>query len=540
MNLKIALAQCNFIVGDLQGNLAKIAEYYERAVKDGADLVVFSEMAVTGYPVEDLAHRLYFVANSMDMLNDFVATTAGKKTAILLGSLGWEETLGADGFNNYSVFNVALLIENGKITHLQAKCKLPNYSVFDETRTFKPGELPKPIKFRNYKIGIMVCEDMWHLDVAKSLKKSDLLICINASPFTPQKPNERVYQADLVRDIVHHSPLIYVNQVGVQDDIVFDGGSFVIGSDKGILASLPFFEEAYQLVDLNSNIEYSFKHFQQTELELIYHAIKLSISDYVRKNGFNKVLVGLSGGIDSALVATLAVDALGRENVKAIMMPSEFTSEQSIKDANEQAKILEIEIETIPIKESYEKLYKDLGLAEDITLTHENLQSRIRGIMLMARSNESGALVLTTGNKSEYATGYATLYGDMCGAYAPLKDVYKTEVYELANWRNKKSKVILETIIKKIPTAELKPGQKDQDTLPPYEILDKILRKLIEDDYPPPVITNDDFSEELVLKVTSMLYKSEYKRRQAPPGPKVSTRAFGKDRRYPITNKYHE
>ncbi|HRQ61498.1 MAG TPA: NAD+ synthase, partial [Alphaproteobacteria bacterium] len=457
----------------------------------------------SGYPPEDLVLKPSF----MDAIEHAVAElcAARMKNAALIGT-PWRV--------DSQLYNAALLIEKGTIKAMSLKHHLPNYGVFDEKRVFAAGPLPKPLEFHGHKLGVLICEDMWLADTAAHLKAqgAENLIVLNASPFEMGKDLQRKTHA-ATRCKETGLPLTYVNLVGGQDDLVFDGGSFEMDASGQVTRQLPFFEDG-----------------SETEgIGLVYNALKLGLHDYVRKNGFTKVLLGLSGGVDSALVAVLAVDALGADNVQGFMLPSRFTSQDSLDDAAELAKILGISLETYSIEDAlkgFESTLPDLkGLA------HENTQSRIRGAMLMALSNERGALLLSTGNKSEMACGYATLYGDMNGAFNPLKDVYKTEVYKLCEWRG----CIPQRILTKAPTAELKENQTDQDSLPPYDILDDILKGLIEDDLGINDIPHD---KALVARVYALLNRAEYKRRQACPGVKITSRAFGRDRRIPMTNKF--
>lgn len=506
--LTFALAQINPTVGDIAGNARKILEYWKKA--KGSDLVIFSELVLCGYPPEDLILKPAF----MDAIELAVQNLckANIKTAGLIGT-PWRV--------NDHIYNAALLIENGTVQSVTLKHHLPDYGVFDEKRIFSPGPLPQAVSFRGHKLGIMICEDMWFADTAAHLKAqgAEILIVPNGSPFEIGKDAIRKTHAK-ARVQETGLPLLYVNQVGGQDELVFDGGSFGMDAKGQITKQFPFFEEATTPAKN-----------QPAEMELIYNALKLGLHDYVRKNGFSKVLLGLSGGVDSALVAVIAVDALGAENVECFMLPSRYTSKDSLDDAAELAKILGVSLETYSIEEplkGFENTLPDLkGLA------HENIQSRIRGTMLMALSNARGSLLLSTGNKSEMACGYATLYGDMNGAFNPLKDVYKTLVYELCEWRN----IIPERILTKAPTAELRDNQTDQDSLPPYDILDDILKGLIEDDLGIQDIKRD---KALVQRVWKMLDQSEYKRRQSCPGVKITSKAFSRDRRIPMTNRFQQ
>jgi NAD+ synthase len=520
--LTIAVAQLNPTVGDVAGNLALVRQ--ARAAVPNADLLVTTELVVSGYPPEDLVLRPGF----LDRIHGAVETLAGETgsgPAILLGT-PWR----VEG----AVYNAVLLLEGGRIAEMRLKHHLPNYGVFDEKRVFAAGDLPQPVTFRGYKLGIVICEDMWLPDVAAALAQdgAQILIVPNGSPYEAGKSHLRAAYA---RQRVAETglPLLYVNQVGGQDELVFDGASFVVDGDV-VTPIAPAFESA--LVEIKFQGQTLRPHdlpiirLPQGEEE-IYGALVLGLRDYVNKNGFPGVILGLSGGIDSALAAAIAVDALGPARVRAVMMPSPYTSPESLEDADDCARLLGIPLDTISIipgMAAMETMVQDLP-----GITGENIQSRLRGMTLMALSNRDGAMVLSTGNKSELAVGYATLYGDMCGGFAVLKDVYKTEVFALARWRNTQGAVMPERVITKSPSAELKPNQTDQDTLPPYDVLDAILDGLIE--HQGDVAGHDPA---LVSRIWKMLDRAEYKRRQSPPGVKITQRAFGKERRMPITNGY--
>lgn len=511
--LNIALAQLNFTVGDLAGNKAKIHAAAKQVA--GADLVVFSEMCVTGYPPEDLVLKPSFQQAAMQVVNDIAAAAKGLP-ALLIGGIWAEEG---------RLYNTAFLIADGWIVHRQYKHALPNYSVFDEVRVFTPGALPRPVTFKDKKLGILVCEDMWHESSLTHLSGVDALLVLNSSPFEMDKRRIRQEHAKAAVEKTG-APLYYVNQVGGQDEIVFDGASFVMDASGEVVVEFPEWEEKLAADGAVAS---------STHTASIYQALVTGLRDYVQKNGFPGVILGMSGGVDSALVACIAADALGPEKVRAVMLPSRFTSKDSLEDAADCAKRLGISYETIPIEPAFEALDGQLKLEG---LAKENIQSRIRGVILMALSNQTGWMVVSTGNKSEMSMGYATLYGDMCGGYAPLKDVYKTTVYALCHWRNGQGAVIPERIITKAPTAELRENQTDQDSLPPYPVLDGILKYLIEEERSVQQVVAQGFEEALVRKVEKMLKNAEYKRRQAPPGVKITAKAFGRDRRYPITNKY--
>ncbi|MDA0782653.1 MAG: NAD+ synthase [Rickettsiales bacterium] len=539
--LNIATAQLNFIVGDLEGNKQKIIAAHKKAHSKGADIIIFSEMAITGYPPEDLVLRKGFQDKSTDIVRELAPYTKNG-TAMLVGCL-WREC-------DDHIFNAAALLDNGKIEHITSKYDLPNYGVFDEKRVFRAAPLPEPLHFRGVNLGILICEDLWGFKVSKHLEKqgAEILVSINASPFEAKKHNTRMETAK--KNVRQTSlPLIYVNQYGGQDELVFEGGSFILDKEAKVSFRQPRWKESLEITQWfkNSDGLWQCKSnadevIESDRLQNIYEAIKLGLKDYVEKNGFFGVIIGMSGGIDSALSAAVAVDALGKNKVRLVMMPSKYTSDESLADAAECSKLLGVKLESIDIEKAvkaFDEMLADSfeGLSPDVT--EENMQSRIRGNILMALSNKFGHMVLTTGNKSEMAVGYATLYGDMCGGYNVLKDIYKTDVFALAKWLNKHGTVIPENIITKPPTAELRPNQKDEDSLPPYKVLDDILVRLIEERHSIKQIIEHGHPENVVKKVAGLVKLAEYKRRQAPPGPKISMLAFGKDRRYPITNKYN-
>jgi len=535
--LNIALAQLNFTVGDLSGNYKKINAAHQQANSHRADLVIFSELAITGYPPEDLVLRPDFQNKTMEMIRKLAPLTQNG-TAILVGS-PWRE--------GEKLYNASILLDGGEIKHISCKSDLPNYGVFDEKRVFSTAPMPETMNFRGIKLGVMICEEMWNNKAAQNLKKqgAEILISINASPFEIDKHKARLKAA---RDNLAETalPLIYLNQVGGQDELVFDGNSFILASNGDFTRTFSRFDEEISLTKWQKSGKYwvcadgdiTVTH---EKYESIYSALKLGLRDYVTKNGFPGVVLGMSGGIDSALSAAIAVDCLGTERVRLVMMPSKYTSTESLDDAKSCAKMLGASIETISIEkivDSFAKTLKTTFKGKKSDTTEENLQSRVRGNILMAISNKFGNMVLTTGNKSEMAVGYATLYGDMCGGFNVLKDIYKTDVFALCKWRNLQNVVIPERIITKAPTAELKPNQTDQDTLPPYEMLDKILHRLIELRQSAEEIAQSGFELEIVTKVARMVKLAEYKRRQAAPGVKISQLAFGRDRRYPITNQF--
>ncbi len=548
LNLRLAIAQLNPTLGALDANIDKIIEAWDQA-DDNADIIIYPEMITCGYPPEDLVLKDTFIKNIETRVQKLVAYSKTKNAAILI-TTPWHV--------NGQPYNAALLIHNGEILSQTLKHHLPNYGVFDEMRVFKSGPLPEPTEFKGIKLGIMICEDMWFADVAKNLKDkgAEILLVPNGSPFSHHKQAHRKLHARN-RATETGLPLLFVNQIGGQDELVFDGASFAVNANGEVIHQSVAFEETLDVIapDLWSSAGEKLSHLKaedlpSSDMETIYGAVMLGLRDYIRKNNFPGVLIGLSGGIDSALSAIIAADALGPKNVRCVMMPSRYTSDESLKDAEELAESLNISLESISIKDAYDAFSNTLSpYFDDNTpsVTFENIQPRARGIILMALSNATGSMVLSTGNKSEMAVGYATLYGDMCGGFNALKDLYKTEVYDLSRWRNKHKPsgslapdggYIPENIISKAPTAELKDNQTDQDTLPPYDVLDDILECLIENDMGVEEITARGHNKETVLKVWKMLDRAEYKRRQAPPGVKITSRAFGRDRRYPITNHF--
>lgn len=531
--ITIALAQINPTVGDIDGNVKRILDAYGQACAKGAALVVFPELCITGYPPEDLVLMPVFRESAMKAAHSLAPKTQGS-AAMIVGCV-WE----AEG----NVYNAALLLDEGKIAHVQRKSCLPNYSVFDEERLFVAGA-PQAVDWRGQRLGIMVCEDTWHEAPARALAKQGarLLISINASPFEAGKVEQRIR---IARQRVADTglPLLYVNSVGGQDDIVFDGGSFVMDKVGEIALQLKQFEVDSGWWMVNGNTHPANHQPLSTHYQL-WQAMKLGLADYVCKNGFKGVLVGLSGGIDSALTAAVAVDALGKDAVRGVLLPSPYTSKDSVEDAQALAKHLGIHTDIVPITPGMQTLeevlspaFHDSGWMEEVSIGG-NLQARLRGLILMAFSNKTGYMLLSTGNKSEIAVGYTTLYGDSCGGYNVLKDVYKTQIYALAHWRNAQGRVIPERSISKAPSAELAPGQKDSDQLPPYDVLDAILMLHIEGRLSADDIIGKGFDKAVVKNVVRMVRVNEYKRRQSCPGVKLSPMLFGKDRRYPITNKF--
>jgi NAD+ synthase len=546
-DLAIALAQTNPKVGDVDGNLMKIRQARGEARRLGADLVVFSELNVSGYPPEDLVLKPAFQAACRTAVETLARETSDGGPAMLVGS-PWVE----DG----RLYNAALLLGDGEILARRFKRDLPNYGVFDEKRLFAAGLPQGPISFRDVRLGVMVCEDMWMPEVTETLAESgaELLLVPNGSPYEHEKFDQRIQLAG-ARTVESNLPIIYVNQLGGQDELVFDGASFALDADATLKAQLPAWREAVSLTRWRrGNNGWRCADGEITApifgLAGVYQAMVLGLRDYVEKNGFPGVVLGLSGGIDSAISAAVAVDALGPSRVRAAMMPSPYTSKESLEDAAACAAALGIRLDTVsiePAMAAFSGMVKPLFEGRPADTTEENIQSRARGVTLMALSNKLGYMVLSTGNKSEMSVGYATLYGDMCGGYSVLKDVYKTTVFALSRWRNANrpegghgpaGRVIPERIITKAPTAELKPNQTDQDSLPPYEVLDGILECLVEGEMPVEQIVAKGFDEATVRRVWRMLDLAEYKRRQAPPGVKITNRAFGRDRRYPITNGF--
>ncbi|HEX6841367.1 MAG TPA: NAD+ synthase [Stellaceae bacterium] len=545
--LVLAIAQLNPTVGDIAGNIAKLRQARAEAAGQGADLVLGTELCIAGYPPEDLVLKPAFVAACEAALRELAKETASGP-AIIIGT-PWRR----DG----KLYNAAALLDGGQIAALRFKHELPNYGVFDEKRVFAAGPAPGPIAFRGVRLGLMICEDMWTPDATESLQESgaELLLVINGSPFEADKRDERLALA-VARVKESGLPLLYANQMSGQDELVFDGASFAIDAECRLRVQLPDWREAVvptrwrRGADDRWTVEPGLLSKPSEGVEAVYQAMVLGLRDYVGKNRFPGVVLGLSGGIDSALSAAVAVDALGADKVHCVMMPSPYTSRDSLEDAAAVAKMLGTDLRSInigPAMQAFDQMLAApfAGRAPDIT--EENLQSRARGVTLMALSNKFGWMVLSTGNKSEMSAGYATLYGDMCGGYAVLKDVYKMTVFALSRWRNQArpdgflgptGRVMPERVITKPPSAELKPNQTDQDTLPPYDVLDDILECLIEHEMPVHEIVARGHPEQVVRMVWRMLDRAEYKRRQAPPGVKLTRRAFGRDRRYPITNAF--
>ncbi len=548
LSLKIALAQLDPVVGDLKGNAERAVVAHAHAKELGADVVVFPELFLNGYPPEDLVLKPAFQRATRARLEWLAATCAGGP-AILIGTI-WTE--------GHKVYNAVALLDGGRLQATTLKVDLPNYGVFDEKRVFATGPLPGPLNVRGVRIGVPICEDIWGTEVVETLAETgaEILISPNGSPFDWPKPDNRM-NVTVARVTESRLPLVYLNQVGGQDELVFDGASFVLNADRSLAVQLPAWRETVALTEwTKSNHGWVCARGEIAKLSegpaSAYHACMLGLKDYVDKNGFPGVVLGLSGGIDSALVAAIAVDALGPARVHAIMLPSKYTSDDSLEDAAACANALGIRYDKVSIEPAVAGLtwgLKDLFTGTNADITEENLQSRVRGTILMAVSNKFGGMVVTTGNKSEMSVGYATLYGDMNGGFNPIKDLYKTEVYELARWRNAhlpegalgpSGVVIPDRILTKAPTAELRANQTDQDSLPPYDELDDILNCLVEKEMPVAEVIARGHAAETVKKIERLLYLAEYKRRQAAPGVKISSRNFGRDRRYPITNRFRE
>ena len=574
--LRLSMAQINTTVGDLDGNTARILEYVRRARSQQADIVVFPEMAITGYPPEDLLFKPSFIQSNIERMREVVTNSQGITVVV-----GFVDSQG-------DIYNAAAVAHDGQLLGVYHKIYLPNYGVFDEDRYFKAGSQCPVFVVNGIHIGVNICEDIWYAlgpTAAQREAGAEVIVNINASPYHAGKLGfrERMLATRAADNQVYVS---YTNLVGGQDELVFDGGSVVFDQGGELAARGKQFEEDLVVVDLD--VDAVFRHRLRdprprkerpilgatgasqvahhsdyappgpkaaldscvaaplAPLAEIYSALVLGTGDYVRKSGFEKVVIGLSGGIDSSLTAAIAADALGSRNVLGVAMPSRYSSEGSLTDARALAENLGIELITVPIEEAFEAMLRTLsGSFRDSppNVAEENLQTRIRGNILMGMSNKFGWLVLTTGNKSEMATGYATLYGDMAGGFAVIKDVPKTLVYDLARYRNERgspTNVIPQSVIEKAPSAELKPDQTDQDTLPPYDLLDGILRAYVEEDRSYADMVDMGFDAETVRRVIAMVDRNEYKRRQAPPGVKITPRAFGRDRRLPIINRYRQ
>ena len=548
MKLRVALAQINPTVGDFAGNAALIQEAVAKAQKQSAEIIVFPEMIVTGYPVEDLALRPSFQAASIAAVEKIAASISGDIVAVV-------------GYLDKGPKNAVAIIHQGQIKARYFKQHLPNYGVFDEFRNFKPGDQNLVVRIQGVDVAIAICEDIWHSVDSIAARKPGLLVVPNGSPFERNKDDVRLA---LVKKRAQEigAPIAYVNMTGGQDDLVFDGDTIVVGADGGVLARSAQFVDQMLIVDIECNESTSKPDLEITKSsnkvsdthgadvatrlsdeEEMWQALVVGLRDYVSKNGFRSVVLGLSGGIDSALVAAIAIDAVGAKAVNGVAMPSKYSSDHSIEDAQSLADNTGIHFRITPIAPMVDAYLSNLTLKG---LAEENLQARVRGTALMGISNQEGHLVLATGNKSELAVGYSTLYGDAVGGFAPIKDIYKTDVWALATWRNQQAiragqvAPIPERSITKEPSAELRPGQKDSDSLPDYKVLDKLLMAYVDQDRGFQELLNDGFDQDLVRRVLSLVDKAEYKRRQYPPGTKVSSRAFGKDRRLPMTSHWSE
>lgn len=544
------MAQLNPIVGDVAGNAAKLRDAYAEAAREGADVLVASELFLSGYPPEDLVRKAAFLDKTRLAAVELAGLTAQGGPAMIFG-LPWHDE------KSGKLFNSVMVAQNGDYV-LRHKVHLPNYAVFDEKRLFDTPDMPEPVNVKGVLVGFPICEDVWFSDVSGHLaaRGAEMLISPNGSPFECNKHHQRLaHVGQRCREA--GLPLMYVNQIGGQDELVFEGRSFVMLADGSVPVEAPSWQPCALRTEWEKTgagwiCRSEVSQAEMSELESIYQAAVLGLRDYVEKNRFPGVLLGLSGGVDSAICAAIAVDALGAERVRCIMMPSKYTSQESLDDAAACASLLGVHLDEVSIAgkvEAYDEALADLFEGRAPDLTEENIQSRIRGTLLMAVSNKFGDMVVTTGNKSEVSVGYATLYGDMNGGYNPIKDIYKIEVFDLCRWRNAnhpagglgpKGTVIPDNIINKPPSAELREDQKDEDSLPPYEVLDGILHALVEDELSFDEIVSKGYQAETVKRVEHLLYISEYKRRQAAPGVKIGKRNFGRDRRYPITNGFRD
>ncbi|MEM9778578.1 MAG: NAD+ synthase [Pseudomonadota bacterium] len=545
---RLTLAQLNATVGDLAGNAQKAYEAWLKATEDRAHFVALPEMFVTGYQTQDLVKKPAFVEAAHQQIDALAARCVGGATVGIGGPL----------FEAGRLYNAYYVLKGGKVAGIARKHHLPNSFVFDEKRLYSPGPLSGPFGVEAVRLGTPICEDSWHEDVSETMVESgaEVLLVPNGSPYYRNKLDERMHHM-VSRVVENDVPLVYLNLIGGQDDQVFDGGSFVLNPGGKLAVMLPVFEEAMETVAFEGGPEGwravpNSLAVHPPVLEQEYHLMVLALRDYLRKTGFSKVVLGLSGGVDSAIVATIAADALGPENVRCVMLPSEYTSDHSLEDARGVADALGCRLDTVSIGPARGAVGQSLaplfeGLEADVT--EENIQSRLRGVMLMALSNKFGEMLLTTGNKSEVAVGYSTIYGDMAGGYNPIKDLYKTRVFETCRWRNANHRpwmkapageVIPTRVIDKPPTAELRADQKDEDSLPPYEILDGILEMLIEGDAGVAECVDAGYDRDMVKKVEHLLYISEYKRFQSAPGARLTNCAFWLDRRYPIANRWRD
>jgi len=545
---QITLAQLNPTVGDLEGNYKVAIEAWEQAQKMGSDLIAFTELFITGYNTQDLIKKPSFFKAAQDQILK-LAKNCKNGPAIAIGG---------PAYLKGKLYNAYYILADGNVADVIMKHHLPNQNVFDEKRIFDEGEISGPYQIGPIRIGSPICEDAWHSDVSETLSETgaQLLLVPNGSPYYNGKNDVRLNKM-VARVVETNLPLIYLNMVGAQDDQVFDGGTFALNRGGSLAIKLPLFEEALEHIvleetDIGWNIIKGELAKVPCEKELDYHAMVMGLRDYCKKSGFEKVVLGLSGGIDSALVAVIASDAIGSANVRSIMLPSPYTSQTSLIDATDLVENLGCKSDTLPINDSLTAIDKTLSSTFEgrkIDLTEENIQSRLRGLLLMAVSNKFGEMLLTTGNKSEVSVGYSTIYGDMAGGFNPIKDLYKTKVFEISKWRNKNHRpwmkgppgsIIPDSIITKAPTAELRPNQKDSDSLPDYPVLDAILTILVDEDGSTNDCLKAGYNKSDVSKVEKLLYESEYKRFQSAPGTRLSQRAFWLDRRYPIVNKWRD
>lgn len=544
--LRIAVAQLNAHLGNVRTNLDKLVQARATAATGAADIIVTPEMYLAGYPCDDLVLRSDFMLEVAAGIEKLAALTADGGPAIIVG---------APHSENGAVLNSVFVLDEGGISARRDKVNLPNYGVFDDKRNFVAGPMPGPIMVRGLKLGLPICEDIWTPDVIECLAESgaELIVALNASPFDNMKNDQRMTHA-VSRSVETNLPIVYVNMVGGQDELVYDGGSFAINQGGKLACHLPSFSEAVVLLEVKEQLGDLMLTGQITppdeNMTALYRGLMLALRDYVGKNGFDGVTLGLSGGIDSALVAAIAADALGPEKVHAVMMPSPYTSQESLDDASDLAARFGMRLDTInigPAMGAMDEMLSTHFANTDSGIAEENIQSRLRGLVLMGISNKHGPMVLATGNKSEYAAGYSTLYGDMCGGFAPIKDVWKVDVFELCRWRNQnlprgaagpQGEVIPPRIIDKPPSAELRPDQKDTDSLPPYERLDAIMKALCEEMADIETIVARGFPREEVARASQLLFRAEYKRFQAAPGPKMTGLAFGRDRRLPLTSGF--
>jgi len=533
--VQLCLIQDRFLVGDIKANTRKILSLSSQAKQAGADIAVFPELALSGYPPEDLLMRQGFIRQ----IEDGIAEIARNTVNIII-------VFGAPRLHQHELFNAAVVCANGEVVGEYHKYSLPNYAVFDEKRYFQAGNQSLVIECKQQKIGIVICEDAWFDEPMQKAQAAgaQAIVILNASPYHRNKHQQRV---DMLKTRQQKTPLpmFYLNIVGGQDELVFDGDSLVMNTQSELVGRGPEFDAAllhYQLhADQSITAVETALYQPSSELASLYKALVIAVRDYVTGNGFDGVVIGLSGGVDSALTLAIAADALGGEQVHAVMMPSRYTAQMSLDDAAAQAEIMGVDYKTISIEPTFQSFLdtlKDEFAGTAVDTTEENIQARCRGVILMALSNKLGRMVLTTGNKSEMAVGYSTLYGDMAGGFAPLKDVEKQLVYALCDYRNSVSAVIPQRVLDRPPSAELRPDQQDQDSLPDYDILDAIIRMSVEEDMPRQQIIAAGYDEQVVNKVLRMVQINEYKRRQAPPGVKITQRAFGRDRRYPITSGY--